>query len=58
MADPSGIHGTPAVGAGPRPPGIDPLELRTASPAKAPEGKASFKEVLAEAVGEVQRLQN
>ncbi|MBI4557752.1 MAG: flagellar hook-basal body complex protein FliE [Candidatus Hydrogenedentes bacterium] len=36
--------------------GLDPRELRTHRPLAPPEGK-SFKEVLTDAIGEVQRLQ-
>ncbi|MBN2310060.1 MAG: flagellar hook-basal body complex protein FliE [Candidatus Hydrogenedentes bacterium] len=36
---------------------IDPVKLRTAEPA-APAGTKSFKEILGETIGEVQRLQD
>jgi flagellar hook-basal body complex protein FliE len=44
-------------GIGPRRLDMDPRELRPARPALTPEVR-SFKDVLAETVGEVQRLQN
>ncbi len=43
------------AGGGIRPPELDPRQLRTPQPTASPEGK-SFKDVLAEAIGEVQRL--
>jgi len=44
-------------GLGARPVEVSPLQMRPPQP-RAPEGGASFKAVLADAVTEVQRLQN
>jgi len=44
-------------GIGLQPTQVDPKQLRPARPAAPPSG-ASFKDMLTEAVGEVQRLQN
>ena len=53
MADPFRI---PEIGA--RPAQLDPTQLRTVQPPSTAEtGATSFKEVLSDAIGEVQRLQ-
>lgn len=51
MPDPMKVPGI-----GPRPVGLDPKGMRVAKPQPPPAG--SFKDMLTEAVGEVQRLQN
>jgi flagellar hook-basal body complex protein FliE len=43
---------------GPRAPQLDPSRLRTAGPRPASEATGSFKDVLTETIGEVQRLRN
>lgn len=45
-------------GLGPKRVGVTPPELRTSRAAASTTGASSFKDVLAEAVGEVQRLQD
>lgn len=52
MADPFRV---PEIGA--RPVQLDPAQLRIARPAQPAEGGPSFREVLTDAVNEVQRLQ-
>lgn len=53
MADPIRVPGI-----GTQPVELGPKEMRVARPSLPASGGASFKEMLAETVGEVQRLQN
>lgn len=53
MSDPLNIQGI-----GPSHVELDPRQLRTTAPAAPAAGAKSFREVLAESVGEVQRLQS
>jgi len=53
MPDP--VNNVPGIR--PQPVELDPRQLRTAQPRRAAES-TSFKEILTETIGEVQRLQN